>query len=162
MSESAGPIRETLKRLRAENRRLRIELIIAQGTNRALEDWIKGYRVCGRKPLWVSLYREQCGQSIGAARSVAHTKSAGLVDADVYQAECLAHRLALNRAEAAEARAVALYDALFRFVSSFKGKEACMTDDAQERAYADAALLLDDMATASQETTHQPPKPQST
>lgn len=53
---------ERVRELEAEIVRLNTELAIAQGTNRGLEDWIKGYRMHGRKPLWVKLYDEACNR----------------------------------------------------------------------------------------------------
>lgn len=47
-----------------ENERLRIELAIAQGTIRGLEDWIRGRRIRFRSakpytPVWIDLYDEE-------------------------------------------------------------------------------------------------------
>lgn len=39
---------DRIRELEVEIERLRIELAMAQGTNRGLEDWIKGYRIRGR------------------------------------------------------------------------------------------------------------------
>jgi hypothetical protein len=66
MSRDVGYIREELERLRAENERLRLELEIAQGANKALEEFVKGYRIRGKEPVWVGLYREQCNGEMGA------------------------------------------------------------------------------------------------
>ncbi|WP_163006069.1 hypothetical protein [Methylobacterium brachiatum] len=74
-----------------------------------------------------------------------------LVDATEFYEECLGRRLALNRAEAAEA-------ALQRLVASLEGTDTILTDD-QEAAYEAAASLLDELPTNAD---HQPPKPQST
>jgi hypothetical protein len=54
MSRAVGYMREEIEALKTENNRLRAELAIAQGTNRALEEWIKGYRIFGRKGAWLS------------------------------------------------------------------------------------------------------------
>lgn len=61
---------ERIRELADEIERLRIELAIAQGTIRGLEDWIKGRRIRGRKPLlpdiyrplWVNLYDGVCNR----------------------------------------------------------------------------------------------------
>ena len=60
-----------------------------------------------------------------------------LVDATEFYEECLGRRLALNRAEAAEA-------ALQRLVASLEGTDTILTDD-QEAAYEAAASLLDEL-----------------
>ncbi|MBN6824576.1 hypothetical protein JRF84_33990 [Methylobacterium organophilum] len=55
---------ERIREFEAEIERLCIELAMAQGTIRGLEDWIKGYRIRGRKPLWVKLYGQACNRPI--------------------------------------------------------------------------------------------------
>lgn len=53
---------ERIRELEAEIARLNIELAIAQGTIRGLEDWIKGYRVRFRKSSWVGHYDKACNR----------------------------------------------------------------------------------------------------
>jgi hypothetical protein len=55
---------ERIRELEAENSKLRDYLSIAQGTNKALEDWIKGYRIQGQSAEEVPLEPHTSGAQI--------------------------------------------------------------------------------------------------